>query len=792
MMMKKLRLAACATILFASTATMGSGEFTVTYTGPNIGNSETVARKVFTGMSVTDYRARAAAAGVFSDYVGNYTYINGGVRCNFHPIAQRRYVSNGKNRLQVTFQAYRQNSEDPKPYCTYEMSVIFEDRNGDIYAWVYRMLQTKIAEYEWLFGRDMANILLSRGYGISYGTVGYDWRDIDGTYSKGFSIDHIVMERIAGPASTDSTDAAVVGDLAVAGDTAYIADGAAALDGSTYSGNLTVDGTLTVRNPGTKTLSGKIKGMGDVTYQATEPRADNADTVEVGTDVYLNSDWRRLAVNRTLSSLTSVSVTLAGSRVGGDKVPAAYVHWRNNGGAAAVQMHNTVSSSYQTGVILYLRQRGCDIWGYINNYSFTAPYTTLGISSSQYEYKMVNYERKSSYPSGTWADVTFATAPSTGQVGCHDLKLHFAAGSQPHVVKVTGQNTMYTGAVTRVVGTSSAQMMVDFATPVDDRALPKNGVLEVGRGGHAVLSKQVSGEYFKAYDGGIIYQGSNNCFAAASTTSLILSNGTFVVGYQRMNTAKTEQATDAYIYLNHVAFYDGGRVVGCRPRIGYNNRLAPKWYIGGTSPSTASCGMALSPEKDSGPTPFVFEVEDVTRDDGVDFTMSGSIALFYASGNENYESYRNMYILKQGTGTFSMAASYSPYLPTVISNGTWQLAANNAARSSTSFELCGGSLSVLSNITVTAGEIVPRVSSTISIGEGATLSIAEPSAAWGADVSLSVTGADLDERKALRVGTSACLSSTQLAAIRINGRRVQQDENGWVSCRFVGFRAIIR
>ena len=773
-------------------AAIGNGEFTITYTGPNIGNSPERARKVFAGVSVDDYRARAAAAGVYSDYVGNYTYINGGVRCNFHPISQRRYVEDGKNRLQVTFQAYRQSSEAPKPYCTYEMNVIFENRDGDVYAWVNRMLQTKIDDYEWLFGRSMAGLMSLAGHKIVYGNVGYDWRDIDGTYSKGFSIDHLVMERLAGPAQTDGTAAAVAGNLAVAADTAYVADGALALDESNYSGDLTVDGTLTVRNPGTKTLSGNIKGMGDITYQATAPRTDSEDTVEIGADVYLNADWRRLAVNRTLSSLTSVSVTLAGSRVGGDKTPAAYVHWRNNGAAAAVQIQNKVSRDYQTGVILYLRQRGCDIWGYINNYSFATPYTTLGISESAYEYEMVDYESKSSYPSSVWQSVNFATAPSTGQVGCHDLKLHFASGSAPHVAVLTGRNTMYTGSVTRVVGTASVPMMVDFATPVDDRALPKNGVLEVGRGGHAVLSKQVSGEYCKAYDGGIIYQGSNNCFAAASTTSLILSNGTFVVGYQRMNTSKEEQATDAYIYLNHVAFYDGGRVVGSRPRVGYNNRHAPKWYVGGTAPSSASCGAALFPEKNSAATPFVFEVEDVTGDANVDFTMTGGIVLYHPEGEANYEAYRNMYILKQGPGTFSMAAAYSPYLPTVVSNGMWQIAATKAASAETSFELCGGSLSVLSNLTVTAGEVIPRVSSTVEIGEGALLAIAEPSEAWANGVSLSVTGSDLDGRKALRVGTSACLSAGQLAAIRINGCRVRQDEEGYVTCRHVGFQMSIR
>jgi hypothetical protein len=151
-----------------------------------------------------------------------------------------------------------------------------------------------------------------------------------------------------------------------------------------------------------------------------------------------------------------------------------------------------------------------------------------------------------------------------------------------------------------------------------------------------------------------------------------------------------------------------------------------------------------------------------------------------------------MYILKQGAGTFSMAASYSPYQPTVISNGTWQLAANNAARSSTSFELCGGSLSVLSNITVTAGEIVPRVSSSISIGAGATLSIAAPSEDWADGVKLSVLCDDIEGRNAFRIGNSDCLTASQLARIRINGCRVKQDAEGWVSCRFVGFQMSIR
>ena len=145
-----------------------AADFTISYTGPNIGNSAERARKVFSGKSVVDYRARAAAAGVFSDYAG-YTYINGGVRYNFQPVSQRRYVTNGKNRLQVEFHAYRQSSEDPKPYCTYDMCVIFEDRDGDVYAWVARMLQTTITGYEWLFGRDMLTIYQSGGTGIIYG-----------------------------------------------------------------------------------------------------------------------------------------------------------------------------------------------------------------------------------------------------------------------------------------------------------------------------------------------------------------------------------------------------------------------------------------------------------------------------------------------------------------------------------------------------------------------------------------------------------------------------------------------
>ena len=97
-----------------------------------------------------------------------------------------------------------------------------------------------------------------------------------------------------------------------------------------------------------------------------------------------------------------------------------------------------------------------------------------------------------------------------------------------------------------------------------------------------------------------------------------------------------------------------------------------------------------------------------------------------------------------------------------------------------------------SNLTVTAGEIVPRASSTISIGEGAKLSIAAPSGAWAGGVRLNVTGTDIEARDAFRIGTSACLSSAQLAAIRMNGHRVVQDENGYVKRRTGGMFLLFR
>lgn len=776
-----------AAVFACSTMTVGGSDgYVRTYTGPNIGNSPERARKVFDG-PIEGYEVRAAAAGVFPEYRGVYEHINGSVRWNFHPVQQYAYVAGGKKRILAKLQSFRQVGSG-EGWATVQMNVILEERDDGVYAWVNSMYQTKEAAYEWLYGRDLGAIYENPAYHVGGGTVGYDWRDIDGTFSKGYSIDHLVVRKVGALAKSGGTQSAVEGDLAVPGDTAYLAEGEYALAEKAYCGDISVDGTLEIRNPVELTLSGNMKGAGDVAYRATVQNGSVADTVQNGDNFFLTGDWKAVAHGRLLSGMTNCTGVLCGSRTGGDKTPAGKAYWRNDGVYASVQIYNKIASAYQTGVVVYFRQSGPDIQARITAHSFNDPYRN-GIVEKDYQYGDIDFETMTvqtmTIPTARNEDGSYS---NRGQVGLHSLGLHFREDAIPHYVRFTGENTMYTGAVTRVEGCADAPMLVDFASPADDKGLPFCGALEVGRNGHAALSKRVSGEYVKAFDGGVIYQGTNQCIGNKSQTGVILSNGTFVCGCHAMNKSSVRQKTDSYMYLNHVAFYDGSKIVGTRPRIGSDRQHGARWYVGGKSPSSASCGMAISSGTTENPASFVLDVENVTNDGKTDFSMTGDIVLFHGKNDEDYEKGRRISVIKTGAGTFSMENAYSPYMPTKVRGGVWRFGVSAAANAETDFHLEGGDLEVAPGVALDIGEIVPGARSRVVLGEGATLTMAEPSSEWpeGGVLDFTVPGGG----SSVRIGDSPCVGAGYLAAMRLNGRRVMQNSTGHL--RPVAFRMVVR
>lgn len=764
----------------------------VTYVGRLIGNSKETARKVFSNIDITEYSARYAAAGTY--YGADYTYLNGSGRGTYLPMSETRSVVGGANRLTVTFNLFRMVEGVSTQYSTYEYKTVFEQRGDDVYAWVSWGLQSRTAPVNgslFFWNMDMASMFDGGDGRIARAYMGYDLSDgSDPTaWDKGYGFDEVCLQRTTGCATVTPDDNPGNQPLNIPDDVKYVAEGASAFGGvDDFTGAIDVDGELVVRNRAGLSLSGRVTGGGDISFEATEPRSGVSDEVSQTESDFMAATWALVARNRLLASLTSVTGRIIGARISSaSRYTAAIRHLRNDGGYATVQFFAPNTAKQQCAALLQLKQCGPDIMGCISVYTINAETSLNASFGGTYHYGDFDLENSSvsDFTGLSLQSTPIATSISGSSVGLCAVGLKFETGSAPYDAALWGYNDMDTGARIRVSASNGARCALRACTLTNYRALPQNGRVDVGSGGVLFLEKVVSPLELRAHDGGMIFQATNN--PTSSYQPIVLDGGSLYLGYQRMNTGVGRNQADAYTYLNQLRLMNGACVYGCRPRIGNDN--SPMWTVGGTLPSRAMCGMRLL-AKTMGPV--VIEVEDVTNDDEVDFSMEGPVVLANASGSADFETWRNIYVLKTGAGTMSMRAQFAPYYPTVISNGTWQIAATNASSSSTSFELCGGSLSVLSNITVTAGEIVPRVSSTISIGTGAKLSIAAPSEAWANGVVLSVTGTDIEARDAFRIGTSACLSSAQLAAIRMNGHRVVQDENGYVKRRTGGMFLLFR
>jgi hypothetical protein len=104
--------------------------------------------------------------------------------------------------------------------------------------------------------------------------------------------------------------------------------------------------------------------------------------------------------------------------------------------------------------------------------------------------------------------------------------------------------------------------------------------------------------------------------------------------------------------------------------------------------------------------------------------------------------------------------------------------------------LDGGNLEVADGIALTMGEVIPSVASTITLGEGASLSIKAPTADWPEDGSVNFVVSDIASRSSIRFGESASLSAAHLGAIRVNGKIAAQNSAGYL--RPVAFRVIVR
>ena len=129
---------------------------------------------------------------------------------------------------------------------------------------------------------------------------------------------------------------------------------------------------------------------------------------------------------------------------------------------------------------------------------------------------------------------------------------------------------------------------------------------------------------------------------------------------------------------------------------------------------------------------------------------------------------------------------------TVLEEGVWRLAASSVTHDDLAFTVAGGTLAAAADTANALGVLTVASSGGLSVGEGASLAFADSSGAtWdvGSDVKLSIAAAS---GASVRFGTSASgLTDAQLRRVRLNGKRVILDENGYVQLR-TGSLLIIR
>lgn len=440
--MKPIRFVLMLALGALTAGVLAEEEFTKIYFGPNIGIA-THPRKVFENLDLSKYELRSAANGT---YYSDYTIINGAGRTIYLPLSQSRSTVDGKPRLTVKAQAYYKYSTNP--YQTLQMNIVLEQRDDGIYAWCDKMYQstsTAASEhqpYAWMYFRDLATDFGTAGSGnrVVMGDVGYDWRDVDDTFHKGFGIDNLILGRV---------DAAEV----------KITD---------LSGDIAVTDNCVIENPGAVRIAGTFTGGGDLTYRATEMRQVPGEVVPGGEvtaceDSCITKTWVKVAENRKLSSLTNVLVDTFGTRSG--KTTGGYGFWQNDGETASVQVYAKVSSGsqYQVGSVLQFRQSGADIEASIYEaYSFEKPWEK-GYSFSTYKYgdiDLVAENKKDPSNTGcftcTIATGDLTTGTANGRAGLTNLRMYFADEILPYVsagASVYMKSTWQTVARNRLLST---------------------------------------------------------------------------------------------------------------------------------------------------------------------------------------------------------------------------------------------------------------------------------------------------------------------------------------------------
>ena len=317
---------------------------------------------------------------------------------------------------------------------------------------------------------------------------------------------------------------------------------------------------------------------------------------------------------------------------------------------------------------------------------------------------------------------------------------------------------------------AGAYMTCDIAAT---NVVPKYGSVDIYDGGMVNFmpgAKNHSGTYYHN-DTATYYVHSGGVLRVTGNHALYRNEKIWLLGgtLEKRREAENSSTANMNLYCNDLFLADGAQVNGDpdypNMRLWMGNATG-KWRVRGTSPSY--CNVAV---QFVGTVTHTIDVADVTGDDSPDF--------IYTKTFGTQESNKGASIIKKiGEGTVLCKGDVDIVGGLNVTNGTWQLGANNIWKNGRALTLSGGTFSVSNNTANTVGTLtVAARGSTIELGEGATLNFAAPSGTWAGTVTIKGFRED-----AIRFGSDLSGLDTEQYKFRTSeGQKLHLLRNGYLS-----------
>jgi len=636
--------------------------------------------------------------------------------------------------------------------------------------------------------------------------------------TTGYGINKITLSRVGGLPTVRFAGGLSLGQVLYARQYTHVVYERATTGSAGMGYQADANGILTFRDPAylfdpsAKAGGGKLsdfgmKGAGIVEFEATDALYGD----ETGYDVssayigWVTDDWITIAKGQQLSALTGATSLFAG--------PSMHATFRDKtcslerlsiaaDGQTATGQFQYLFGGWLSGVtnrcagiLVEFRQNGQDVQIRATGArSYGGNDTTAANAIAKYGTDLSSQTK-----------FTLSTTGSEGNYGVHNPTLafqyetrvrHVTMGYYPGIRNMAGA-TSAPGCRAQLIvkGTDNTKMRYN-PSPGNGHVLPyTDGLLRIKNGGEVIQRKsQNSTEVMWVEDRALIYIEEGGVFRQQTYWGLGFQQRVDILGgefraYDVPSAPTGQLVLNLPTFSGNVDFHSAQIRSTDMVRAGYKQDAI--WTVRGTSTSTFNLPLSIwgMKETDAGGNTVTFAVSDVTGTSASDFVMNGVI-------NRNTSEPDVLGVYKTGAGTMELNAAYDVGdTPTLLKGGTWLFNASSLAASTSPYTIDGGTLAVADGTTNSLGVLtVGENGGGINLGEGATLTFADSSAAtWTGAATDRVVVTGFAE-KSIRFGTTRDgLTTAQRVRLRTSdNKRLWLDAEGYLTLTGPGSRLIVR